>query len=302
MTNEELVAQLQKKYDPELMGQLWNQVEKYVQKIAKKYVSALRCCSQENPTEDLVQEGYLGLVKAVERYDLNGQRSFLSFSAYFLHSAFSDFVGRQSGGSRGTSFRIRMLRKYESEYYELTGREPTDSQICRDLGISQEGLELIRRRGSSNLSINASGDDDEDLTLLDHIPDPTVNVEEDVIDRIVQNQVHDLLVKYVNELPDLQRRIILMTYFGGRSDKEIASLLMIDQKKLKSQKDIAIRRLKVYHHRTELGRFLPERLTSGAYRGSLERFRVTGSSSTEMTAIRNLKQEQKYTKSRLYTR
>lgn len=298
MTNEELVAKLQKEYDPELMTQLWNQVEMFVRKIARRYFPALHCPSDQ---EDLIQEGYFGLVKAVERYDPNGQRSFVSFSAYFLHSAFSDFVGRQSGGSRGTSFRIRMLRKYESEYYELTGREPTDSQICHALGMSQEGLELIRRQGSSNLSINASGDD-EDLTLLDHIPDPTVNVEEDVVDRIIQNQVHDLLVKYVNELPDLQRRIILMTYFGGRTDKEISSILMIDQKKLKSQKEIAIRRLKIYRHRTELGRFLPERLTSGAYRGSLERFRVTGSSSTEMTAIRNLKQEQKYTKSRLYTR
>lgn len=299
MTNEELVAQLQKGYDPELMTQLWNQVEKFVRKIARRYFAALHCPSDQ---EDLIQEGYLGLVKAVERYDPNGQRSFVSFSAYFLHSAFSDFIGRQSGGSRGTSFRVRMLRKYESEYYELTGREPTDSQICHALGISQEGLELIRRQGSSNLSINASGDDDEDLTLLDHIPDPTVNVEDDVIDRIIQNQVHDLLVKYVNELPDLQRRIILMTYFGGRTDKEISSILMIDQKKLKSQKEIAIRRLKIYRHRMELGRYLPERLSSGAYRGSLGHFRETGSSSTEMTAIRSLKQEQMYTKSRLYTR
>lgn len=299
MTNEELVAKLQKEYDPELMTQLWNQVKKFVRKIARRYFAALHCPSDQ---EDLIQEGFFALLKAVERYDPNGQRSFVSFSAYFLHSAFSDFIGRQSGGSRGTSFRVRMLRKYESEYYELTGREPTDSQICHALGISQEGLELIRRRGSSNLSINASGDDDEDLTLLDHIPDPTVNVEEDVIDRIIQNQVHDLLVKYVDELPDLQRRIILMTYFGGRTDEEISSILMIDQKKLKSQKEIAIRRLKIYRHRTELGRYLPERLSSRSYRGSLGRFRKTGSSSTEMTAILSLEQEQKYTKSRLYTR
>lgn len=299
MTNEELVAKLQKEYDPELMSQLWRQVEMFVKKIARRYFPALQCPADQ---EDLLQEGFVSLYKAVERYDTNRNKSFISFCAYFLHSAFSDFVGHQAGGSRGTSFRVRMLRKYESEYYELTGRKPTDSQICRALGISQEGLELIRRRESSTLSIDASGDVDEDLTLLDHIPDPTVNVEEEVLDRVVRNQVHDLLVKYINELPDLQRKIILMTYFGGRSDKEISSILMIDQKKLKNQKNIAIRKLKVYHHKTELARFLPERLHTGAYRGSLSRFRATGMSSTEMTAIQSLKQEKKYTKSRLYTR
>lgn len=284
MKIEDLVEKIQENEDQELLLQLWKQSEKFVRRIARRYVPFLRCPDEE---EDLLQEGYLAISQSVRMFNPDGGKTFLGFSAYFLHSAFSEYVGRQIGGSRGQLFRLRMLRRFEDEYRELTGRNPTDDKICIGLGITPDSLRTLRSIGSTDISIYTSGDDD-DRTLLETIPSPE-DLEESVIDRIVNQQVHDLLIGYINDLPELQRKIIYLIFFRNLTAEKTSEILGIDRNQLNNQKKRALTSLRVYHHKAELGRYLPERVGSSQYRGVNKNM---WQSSTEKTVFKILELEE----------
>lgn len=283
MTNEELVQKIQETGDQDLILKLWDQMKRFVRAIARKYVPFLRCKSgdRDKEDEDLLQEGFIAITQAVKDYDPEAGMSFSSYAAFFLHRVFSDHVATMIGTSRGQTFQLRMMKRFVSEYQELTGRTPSDNMICDSLGITEERLQTIRRIGSSSLSIDSSGDEEDDRTLLDRIASPE-NIEDEVIDQIVGDQVRVLLDQYVRDLPDLQRQIIRLSFYEGFPETRVADYLHIGRSKLRNEKLKAIRSIGRSRHLEELGRLLPERVGSMAYHGAdRNRWR----SSTEKTAI-----------------
>lgn len=286
MSNEELVAELQQQYDEEKIMILWNQVEHYIRKIAWKYVPMLRCSIKKQEDEDLVSEGYFALVKAIKGYDPNAGMSFLGYLTFYLHSAFSDYIARDLGSSRSRSYRVRMLQKFEDEYISLTGKRPSDEEVCRGIGVSYETLQSLRSSGIAK-SVDEDISEDGNLSLLDRIPSEE-SVEDDVIDGVVRDQVRNLLRVYIDELPVTQRRIIHLVYYRGFTDQRASDELNMKYSQLLAEKKKALDSIGKSKHLRELGRFLPERYEALAFHGGLGSFMAKGSSSTEISAIRNV--------------
>ena len=91
MTNEELVIKI-KAGETGLMNELWPQVENFVCAQARKFYNAYsgRCAQMSVELEDLYQEGYFAIQKAVDGYDIDKGVTFLTYAGYHIKNCFGD--------------------------------------------------------------------------------------------------------------------------------------------------------------------------------------------------------------------
>ena len=95
MSSEELVVKIQAGA-VELMGQLWEQVERLVKWKAKRIMTVLEGCPGRGVEfEDLYQSGYLAMVAAVNTYDPAAGGAFSTWLMYHLKTAFAEATGRK---------------------------------------------------------------------------------------------------------------------------------------------------------------------------------------------------------------
>jgi RNA polymerase sigma factor, sigma-70 family len=111
MTNEELVLRI-KAGETALMTDLWAQVERFVYRQAHKFFNSYRdrCTQLGLQVEDLAQEGYFGIHKAVELFDSERAGTFLTYAGYQLKTSFfTSAKMRHSGWQNNTSYKASSL-------------------------------------------------------------------------------------------------------------------------------------------------------------------------------------------------
>lgn len=141
MTNEELVALIQAGVDVQSnMGQLWTQNRKFIIKIALPY-------SKSCELEDLIQEAYFGLEKAVEKYDTEKGFQFLTYAEHWIRQEIHRYCQNSGRLKRVPVHWIEQISKYQkfrSDYQAITGSEPVDEEYCIFLNISPNKLKELR--------------------------------------------------------------------------------------------------------------------------------------------------------------
>ncbi len=123
--------------------------------VAKKY----RGVSKGLAFEDLVQEGNLGLMKAVEKYDPDTGYRFSTYATWWIRQAVSRAVA-----DKGRTVRLpvhvgeahRRLQRTTDELEQMAGRAPTDEELADALGVGVEEVLRLRRVGQGEASLNAA--------------------------------------------------------------------------------------------------------------------------------------------------
>ena len=141
MSNEELVKEIQTGENGRL-ADLYLCNKRFISMIARKY----RGMAEE---EDLMQEGYIGLQVAAERYNAALGVPFISYAADWIRQGMQRCVN-STGSIRIPEYTLNDLRKYRKIYTEITsctGREPNDEEIVAAMGISMERIADIKAAG-----------------------------------------------------------------------------------------------------------------------------------------------------------
>lgn len=260
--------------------QLYRSMERFCESVANKYRSALRVQEEHKPLEpdDLLQEAYIALQEAAETFDPDAGASFSGWLAFYLHTAFNRLIAEENGISRGVHERQRKIRHFEAEYEAKNGRKPTDEAICRALGIGLETMQKLRQAGSVT-SLDA--EIGEDLTMGDMVEDPE-DMESKICDRIVMGEVRKKLREYLEELAADEREAVILYFYRGMSVNRCAQFIGITYGSFRRRLESVVRHVGSSRHKRELGRYLPERFESMAYRRPNPNRWV---SSTEKTAI-----------------
>lgn len=284
MTPEELARKIQAGDATETEKvQLYEKVKRFCFKIAKQYSSLLRCPDE---IDDLLQESYLAIMEASKSYDQASGVSFIFYLAFFLRRSYETYIGQQSGMSSAGVQRAYAIRKYEAEYDAKFGRNPSDENICAHFNMTPESLEILRQRGNEK-SLNDAVDEDEELTRLDLLADPH-DMEEEVLDKIITDEVRKSLRRFLDDLPQDQRRAVYIFYVRNRTDKQGAADMNVTVSAFRNLRTKGVKNLRRSRNLNELGRYLPERIGSAAYKG-YDRNRWT--SSTEYAAFEALHEE-----------
>jgi RNA polymerase primary sigma factor len=159
------------------------------------------------PLEDLVQEGMLGLIRAVEKFDWRKGFKFSTYGTLWIRQAIQR--GLQNSGRTirvpvHVAQRQVKVRKIESELNLKLGREPTDEEIAVVAELPVEQVAEVRELSRGLSSLDQPIGDDAEMSLGDLLPsdapEPSVEVAEVLRDR--------QLASVVEELPELEREVI----------------------------------------------------------------------------------------------
>jgi RNA polymerase sigma-B factor len=200
--------------------------------IVDRYQKLVRSCVRQyrgspEPTEDLMQVGYVGLLKAINNYDPEVGDS---LSAY-AQPCISGEIKRhfrdkrwQIHVRRSAQELLLELRKASEELTQQFGRGPTEEELAHRLGVSADDMQEARQADLvfSTYSLDAPLSDREDPALLADVlgdDDPGVAHAIDM----------EAVSTHWEELPEREQRILVMRFYGNLTQSEIGERLGISQ-------------------------------------------------------------------------
>ncbi len=173
-------------------------------------------------TDDVINEGVLALMDAIETYDPTKGAKFETYAGLKVRGAIIDYIRRQDWIPRNVRKFSRTLDKANSMLYNLNGRVPTTSELAEYLKMD-EG-KLLKQMAECSCMLTLSF---EELLYEDNINEPALDVPSD--SELLRDEMRQVIADAVAELKDKEREVITLYYYKNFKYSDIAKALGVTE-------------------------------------------------------------------------
>lgn len=247
---ERELAKRAREGDPEAKQRLVECNLKLVVSIAKMY------CRSGIPMPDLIQEGNIGLIKAVESFDYRRGFRFSTYAVAWIRQAITRAIERQGRTIRVPSYVIQTIRKLhrlESDMMNELGREPTVEEIAQRAELPRDQIIRLQEASEGLVSLDETVKEDSATALLERLTDATA---EDPETGALRQEGIEIIGKLV-EILNPQEKLIIERRFGlvdgaTATLQEIGQQLHITRERVRQLEARAIKKLRMAAARNRL--------------------------------------------------
>lgn len=236
MNDQNDLAVLAQRGDQAAKSLLVTQNERFVISVARQYLG------QGMELDDLIQEGNIGLLKAIERFDIEIGTKFLTYASWWIKQSILQALGEYNREIRIPANRIVIIEKYKKEHSRLTQdlmREPSDAEVLGTMNA--DSRDVVNQ---TSISYNAPFRGEHEGSLLDILPGDFPAPDANLMDQAYKKELSMIL----RRLNKRECTIIKMSYGidleRSYTLEEIGDKLKLTRERIRQIKTKALKTLR----------------------------------------------------------
>ncbi len=181
--------------------------------------------------DDLYSSGLVGLLNAVRQFDPKGGSSFEAYARVRIRGAVFDELRRLDWVPRSVHDKARKVQAAIQQIEQRNGEPASDEEVAAALKLSlDEYHELLEEiRPATFVCLDATSGDDDDASRHESIADET---QPDPMDCTSRREVARLIARRIQQLPDMQRKVLALYYFEDMRLREIAEAFGVTESRI----------------------------------------------------------------------
>ncbi|NOT02034.1 MAG: sigma-70 family RNA polymerase sigma factor [Phycisphaerales bacterium] len=199
------------------------------------------------PLSDLIEEGNLGLIRAVEGYDADQNTRFSTYASWWIKQAIKRSLINSRQAIHIPAYMVELIARWKearSRFVENQGRQPTLQELAEHMNVPERKVQMIRRAVKAFGSSSQSGSEDIDVSLSETLTDTRTPQPDEAMFSDVESHMLQGLLDEIDE----REATILKMRFGlengeGMTLKDIGAKIGLTRERVRQIQDEALRKL-----------------------------------------------------------